>query len=254
MHRRTKVLAGATLLVLLSAPLALGAGEGGPLNGGARNPSANASVEYASETQIIANNSTYGTRQSNKSNSGGGAIYGCRSMPGGTPPNNEPCIRSNNLNTGLAFELKTNGNLAGTISTTPGDGSKPFVTNATGVATGLNADRVDGKHATDIVKDAAIATQALNPLALVKSDGSPVSARGVEANGVSRSAAGDYDVRFTGDLSKCAVAATITGTAAGQVAVTPTVAADKKTTTVDVRTFDGGGTAADRGFHLHAGC
>ena len=82
MRTRTKAALGATTLALLSAPLALGAGEGGPLSGGERNPSANASVEYNSETQIIANNQTYGTRQSNKSSSGGGAIYGCRSRAG----------------------------------------------------------------------------------------------------------------------------------------------------------------------------
>jgi hypothetical protein len=254
MHTRTKALLGTTTLVLIAAPLALGAGEGAPLDGGARNPSPNASIEYVRETQIIADNQTYGTRQSNKSTNGGGAIYGCRSLPGGTAANNEPCIRSNNLNTGLAFEFETNGTIAGTISAKPGDGSKPFITNATGVATGLNADRVDGKHVTDIVKDAAIATQALNPLALVKADGVAERSRGVETNGVSRSVAGNYDVKFTGDLSTCALAATITGTDPGQVAVTPVVAADKKTTTVDVRTFDGSGAVADRGFHLHANC
>ncbi len=254
MHTRTKALLGATTLVLVAAPLALGAGEGAPLGGGARNPSPNASIEYVRETQIIADNQTYGTRQSNKSTNGGGAIYGCRSLPGGTPANNEPCIRSNNLNTGLAFEFESNGTIGGTISTRPGDGSKPFITNATGVATGLNADRVDGKHVEDIVKDAAIATQALNPLALVRADGAAVRTRGVETNGVSRSAAGNYDVRFTGDLSTCALAATITGTDPGQVAVTPVVAADKKTTTVDVRTFDGSGAVAARGFHMHANC
>ena len=85
-------------------------------------------------------------------------------------------------------------------------------------------------------------------------DGAPVDTRGVAANGVSRNAAGDYDVRFTGDLSKCAIAATVTGTEAGYATVTPTVAADKKTTSVDVRTFDGTGAPADRGFHLHGIC
>ena len=174
--------------------------------------------------------------------------------PAERPANNEPCIRANNLSDGLAFEMETNGTLAGSIRAKPGDGSKPFITNATGVATGLNADRVDGKSAADLIKDAAVATQALNPLALVKADGAAVRTRGVATNGVSRSAVGDYDVKFTGDLSTCALAATITGTAAGQAAVTPTVAADKKTTTVDVRTFDGSGTAADRGFHLLASC
>ena len=242
---------GTGMPMLLGTPLAFGAGEGGPLSGGARNPSPNASVAYRAETQIIADTSSYGTR---RSNNGGGAIYGCRSLPGGSLANNEPCIRANNLNTGLAFEFDTDG----TISAKPGDASKPFITNATGVATGLNADRVDGKHAADIVKDssaaATAAAKALTPLALVKSDGAPLSARGVETNGVARSAAADHDVKFTGDLSTCALSATVTGTDAGHATVTPTVAADQKTTTVDVRTFNGGGTAADRGFHVVATC
>lgn len=254
MRTRTKAALAVTTAALLGAPLALGAGEGAPLGGGERNPSANASVEYNRETQIIADNQTYGTRQSNKSSNGGGAIYGCRSRAGGSAANNEPCIRANNLNDGLAFELETNGTIAGTLTAKPGDGSRPFITNATGVATGLNADRVDGKNAVDLVKDAAVATQALNPLALVKADGVAGRTRGVETNGVSRSATGDYDVRFSGDLSTCALAATTTGTAPGQIAVTPTVAADKKTTTVGVRTFDGSGAVADRGYHLLASC
>ena len=254
MRKHAKVALITAAVVLLCAPLALGAGEGGPLNGGARNPSANASVEYSRETEIIADNPTYGTRQSNKSDNGGGAIYGCRSLPGGTPTGHEPCLRSNNLNTGLAFELETNGTLGGTIAAKPGDASKPFITNATGVATGLNADRVDGKNAEDVVKDAVAAVQAITPLALVKSDGAPVDVRGVETNGVSRSATGDYDVRFTGDLSKCAMSATVTGTDPGLVTVVPTIAADKKTTTVDVRTFDPAGAVTDLGFHLHADC
>lgn len=250
---------GATLLVGLSAPIALGAGESAPLDGGARNPNNNRSQEYNRETQIIANTTSYGTRQSNKSDNGGGAIYGCRSGAGGTPANNEPCVRANNLSAGLAFEFQTVGTVGGTItSTKAGDASKPFTTNATGVATGLNADRVDGKNAEDITKEAAAgaaaAVQATNPIALVKPDGTLEHARGVAANGVSRSATGNYGVQFTGDLENCALNATMTGTAPGQVTVTPTVAADKKTTTVDVRTFGSSLTAADRGFHLIANC
>lgn len=252
-HART-LLIGVAVAILLAPAIAAGAGEGEPLDGGTRNPSINPALEYERETEIIADNSTYGTRQSNKSNSGGGAIYGCRSLPGGTPANNEPCIRSNNLNTGLAFEMKTDGALGGTIVTRPGDASKPFTTNATGVATGLNADRVDGKHVADIVKDAAAASQLLTPFAVVRSDGGAGEVRGVEANGVSRSAAGNYDVRFTGDLSKCALSATVTGAAPAFITVTPVVAADKTTTTADVRTFEPDGDAADRGFHLHAVC
>lgn len=256
MRKHAKLIGvGALLLAVLGTPIALGAGEGQPLKGGARNPSSNQTLELNRETEIIAQNNTYGTRQSNKSNNGGGAIYGCRSRAGGTPARNRPCIRANNLSDGLAFEFHSGGVLTGTItSAKPGDGSKPFVTNATGVATGLNADRVDSKDAADLTKDAVLATQALNPLAQVAANGTPAQTRGTQPNGVSRSAAGDYNVVFTGDLSSCALSATVTGTDPGQVTVTPSVAADKGTTTADVRTFAGDGTVADRGFHIHATC
>ncbi len=49
------------------------------------------------------------TRQSNKSDSGGGAIYGCRSKAG-----TEACVAANNLNTGDAFRFQVTPN-AGTI-------------------------------------------------------------------------------------------------------------------------------------------
>src|SRR6059058_5931513 len=115
MSARLWIIAGAALLAVCVAPFALAAGEGRPITGGARNPSSNASQSYTRETQIIANNSTYGTRQSNKSDNGGGAIYGCRSGEGGTPKANRPCIRSNNLSQGLAFEFATGGVVGGTI-------------------------------------------------------------------------------------------------------------------------------------------
>jgi hypothetical protein len=144
-----------TALAIVGAPVAMSVatGEGSPLRGGARNPSADQSKSLTKETEIIANTSTYGTRQSNKSDNGGGVVYGCRSKAGGTAANNEPCVRANNLNTGLAFEFNaTNGALGGTFTVgAGGDTRKPFTTNATGVATGLNADRVDGASASDIV-------------------------------------------------------------------------------------------------------
>jgi hypothetical protein len=131
-------------LVVTAVPVAIGAGEGEPVEGGERNPSFNPALNYTSETEIISSTSTYGTRQSNKSTNGGGAIYGCRSIAGGSAANNEPCIRANNLNVGSAFEFKTGGVLGGRIDTKGGPDTKPFETNATGVATGLNADRIDG--------------------------------------------------------------------------------------------------------------
>src|SRR3954462_15708871 len=125
--------------------VAMGFGEGRNLLLGKRNPSSNGGLALNSETEIIANTSTYGTRQSNKRNGdGGGAIYGCRSNPG-----NEPCIRANNLKGGRAFEVVSIGKDAGRIEAGGDPTGAPFTTNATGVATGLNADQVDGKSATD---------------------------------------------------------------------------------------------------------
>src|SRR5687767_8196532 len=91
------LLASAIVLAFAVAPFAMAAGEGNPVRIGVRNPGGTGSVSASSETQIIAANGTYGTRQSNKGE-GGGAIYGCRSTPG-----NEPCFRATNLNTGRAF-------------------------------------------------------------------------------------------------------------------------------------------------------
>ncbi|HEY7934069.1 MAG TPA: hypothetical protein VID48_09610, partial [Solirubrobacteraceae bacterium] len=68
--RRTALLAG-VVLACAAAPFALAAGSGNPIRGGARNPSPNPSISYTSETQIIADNSSYGTRQSNKGTGGG---------------------------------------------------------------------------------------------------------------------------------------------------------------------------------------
>lgn len=256
MSRRTYILASGILLAVVIATSAVAAGEGRSILGGKRNPTANQSQAYTAETEIIANTSTYGTRQSNKSPSGGGAIYGCRSAAGGTAAKNEPCIRSNNLAAGLSFEFATAGLLGGTITTSkPGDGAKPFTTNATGVATGLNADRVDSKSADDIVKDAGTASDAARPFVQVAADGAKGGSRGVAAaGGVTRQGAGDYDVVFDGDRSGCAVATSVIGTTPGQIAANPSLAADKKTTTVDVRTFSGAGAPEDHAFHLSLDC
>jgi hypothetical protein len=147
------VIASIALIVAIGGT-AYATGEGQPLLGGARNPGNDTSRSLTKETQIIATTSKYGTRQSNKSSTGGGAIYGCRSGAGGTATSNEPCIRANNLSAGLAFEfVASGGSTAGLIQTKDATG-KPFTTNATGVATGLNADRVDSLDADQIVNNA----------------------------------------------------------------------------------------------------
>ncbi len=161
--RTRAVLAATCLLIVVGAPLA-SARTGDDLREGVRNGTT------AKETQIIgslrsslARTGGYVTRQSNLSTDGGGAIYGCRSKAGGSaakPTPQNPCVRANNLSTGFAFEFNAaNGEIAGLITAGPGgDSKRPFVTNATGVATGLNADRVDSLGASEII--AAARTKA----------------------------------------------------------------------------------------------
>jgi hypothetical protein len=247
MSRRVWIIASSLLLAVCIAPFAIAAGEGKPVNGGARNPSNNESQAYTRETEIIANNGTYGTRQSNKSDNGGGAIYGCRSGAGGSLKGNEPCLRASNIATGYAFELESRGVQGGTITVgNGGDNTKPFTTNATGVADGLNADRVDGKNASDIVNDA----QAQNRFGQVASNGTLGNTRGVAS--ASRTAAGAYAVVFAADVSKCGLNVTETGTATDNGAASFDIGSDGKTVTVATRTA--GGTADDRPFHITAVC
>src|SRR6186713_3205426 len=145
MARARLIAAGTTLLVLAAVPLA-----GAKPNDEVRNGTT------GKETEIIGKfNATTGskggyvTRQSNTqtgSKAGGGAIYGCRGAAGGSASGSAPCLRASNLAAGFAFEFAADGDVVGQISV--GDGktanakAKPFTTNATGVATGLNADQV----------------------------------------------------------------------------------------------------------------
>jgi hypothetical protein len=235
------ILASALLVALLVAPFAGAFGEGNSVRGGARNPSSDARRAYTKETEIIANVNTYGTRQSNKSNNGGGAVYGCRSGAGGTPKGNEPCVRASNLTTGRAFEFNSNNGTEVGAITGPATAA-PFTTTAKGVATGLNADQVDGKSADEITA-AALARFAT----VTGATGALGDQRGATAS--ARSAAGIYSVDFNADVSKCARTATLAGTDPGQITTAATDA-----DTVAVRTFAGDGTAADRSFHLVVDC
>jgi len=234
------ILASALLVALLVAPFAGAFGEGNAVKGGARNPSPDARRAYTKETQIIANVNTYGTRQSNKSNNGGGAVYGCRSGAGGTAKGNEPCVRASNLAAGRAFEFNSNsGTEVGQISG-PATAA-PFTTTATGVATGLNADKVDGKDATDLQAKFATVTGT---------DGSLGSNRGATSS--SRASAGVYNVVFDADVSKCSRTATIAGATPGTI----TTDAGANAQTVTVRTFDTAvaPAATDHSFNLTVTC
>ena len=89
------VLAAVVVLALVISPLAVAQTTG--LIGGKRNPGSGA---FSTETQVIAKNSTWGMRYSNRAvGGGGGLLFGCRSEPGGTPQKHYPCARSRNVST-----------------------------------------------------------------------------------------------------------------------------------------------------------
>jgi hypothetical protein len=225
------VVAAAVILAIGIPSVAVGFGEGRAILGGKRNPSRNASKAFSAETEIIANNSTYGTRQSNKKDGdGGGAIYGCRSNPG-----NEPCVRANNLKGGRAFEFDTVGKEAGRIEVGDPTGA-PLTTNATGVATGLNADKVDGKDATDFAASSALL------FADVSATGTLGNNRGATAASLSTAT---FTVTFSTDVSKCSFTASpnaATATAGNALAVSASTS-DPKAVVVDE-------TPATFAFHL----
>ena len=244
MTNRTLRYVLATALVLaIGIPAAASAfGEGSFLRLGKRNPGSAAGAGASTETQVIADNATYGTRQSNKRDGdGGGAIYGCRSA---AP--NEPCLRASNLKGGRAFEFATVGKEAGRITVKDTTGA-PFTTNATGVATGLNADEVDGKEAADFAAAGDLAWAAV-----AAADGKLTANRGATDARLADAATGTYAVTFTREVRGCSFSATAQGTAAnGDVAfaVTPS-ATDAKTVLVDQAD-----DAADRAdFHLQVVC
>ena len=141
LRRQPKFLALAALaLAVAITPLAT-ADTGDRMKVGARN--------FAEkETRIIGDTTSYATRQSNGNDGdGGSATYGCRSSS-----ENEPCLFVYNVRQGRAFDFRSKWTTGGRIMVYGGDESdaKPFTTNANGVATGLNADRVDGLDATQI--------------------------------------------------------------------------------------------------------
>jgi hypothetical protein len=234
-HSGRYAVAAALVLAIGVPSVAVGYGEGHDLVLGKRNPSSNPSHTLTRETEIIANTDGYATRQSNRRDgNGGGAIYGCRSNAG-----TKPCLRASNLKGGHAFEFATVGNEAGTITTKDASGA-PFTTNATGVATGLNADRVDGKNASDFAAASDLG------FASVTDAGALSAGRG--ATSASRSGSAptfNYAVVFDHDVSKCSFTATAIGAPAA-LGVTPPTASALGTVTVTAATATS--------FHLQVIC
>lgn len=243
------VLATAAVVVVGLPAGALASGEGRSLLGGTRNP---AHGTLTRETEVIANNSTYGTRQSNKKlGDGGGAIYGCRSNTG-----NEPCVRGVNLRDGHAFAFDTKKGKEGGSITIGDPTGVPFTTNATGTVKNLSADKVDGKDATDF----AAAGDML--FAAVNADGSLVAgSRGATGSTRSNPANQTYTVTFGRDVSKCSYTASPVGAssdfALGVSSGATGDAATTKPNDVIVDQRDATSPAGDntgRGFHLQVIC
>jgi hypothetical protein len=227
------VVATALILAIGIPSVALGFGEGRNMLLGKRNPSSNA---LNSETQIIANNGSYGTRQSNKKDGdGGGAIYGCRSATG-----KEPCIRSNNLKDGQAFQFETKGKEGGSITVGDTTGA-PFTTNATGHVANLDADKLDGKDSTEFAGAGDLA------FAAVAEDGALAAGRGATAS--AKTGAVSYSVTFNKDVSKCSFTANVVGDAAtaGSVGVSPGIAPNVNQVNVSL-------PGNPRAFHLQVIC
>lgn len=236
------VLLGSLAVLALVSTTTLAA-AGSPVVGGKRNPGSNQSQAYSAETEIISENGTYGTRQSNKKDGdGGGAIYGCRSAPG-----TEPCIRANNLKNGRAFEFNSvGGTEAGQILVNgPGVNTKavPFQTNAAGRVANLNADQVDGQDADTLRASFAV----------VSSAGTLIRNGGVTTIAVT--ATGEYRLTLAKDVSQCAYQATI---AEGNSSEPPlglvSAAAGPEKNTVQVFTYDIDGTKAAKPFHVSVDC
>lgn len=242
-------IAASVVLALVIAPLAVAQTTG--LIGGKRNPRVGA---FKAETKVIASNDTWGMRYSNRAvGGGGGLLFGCRSEPGGTPARNYPCARSRNVANGLAFEFLTAGNVVGTITAGGGgDNTKPFTTNATGVATGLNAERVGSQTPAQLTSAAVSAVQGTLSFARVTAEGTSAGARGV--SGVSRVSAGTYHVAFANPVNGCSLTATQSAAGTDVGTIGTQLGADNRTVTVSTLSLLPAPELADRAFHITAVC
>jgi hypothetical protein len=210
--------------------------------------------------RILGDSSTYATQQSNlRQGDGGAARYGCRSSAG-----NEFCLLSKNTGGGGSFRFTSaNSLLGGVIDVDPPAGktandAKPFTTNATGVATGLNADRVDGMSADDIVKAAQVAAP-FSAYARVGADGKTDATRtsNITDTNIIHTTAGVYC--FSGLKSQPVTATVTLDGVPGETAVDTTTdkpGADCNNATgiqLIVRTYDGATEKpTDKPFYVQA--
>jgi hypothetical protein len=221
------------VLAIIVAPVAMGAGDGKPIKLGKRNPVRGAAKRT---TQLVA-----------KTKSGANTLKVTNTGKGGQ-----------------AFQfVAVKGTLGGVIQigskfATPHPEARPFTTNATGVATGLNAERVDGLTASDIITQA----QQTNPLAGAPSFAfARVAANGTTDQNRSQGVT-NANVTHPGTGVHCFISltsrpknanVTLDAPAVGMASVNTT---DAPTTCANpqadlfVQTYDKTGTATDEPFYI----
>jgi hypothetical protein len=246
------VVLSSLILALLIAPFAV-ASNGDAIRAGNR-------TTFTSITRVLGNSSTYATQQSNlRAGDGGAARYGCRSSAA-----NEYCLLSKNTGGGGSFRFQSlNSLLGGSIEVDPPSGktaadAKPFTTNAHGVATGLNADQVDGMNAADIIKAAQTGSQAFSAYARVAADAKTDATRtnGVTDTNIVHTTAGVYC--FTGLKAQPQTATVNLDGVPGETSVDTTTnapgAACNNASGIQliVRTYDSSGTLTDKPFYVQA--
>jgi hypothetical protein len=182
---------------------------------------------------------------------GGAGAFACRSdinPPGQT--NREPCLNMVNSGTGFAAAFRTRG-LTGFRLQTSGSGTAtPFLldSNATGRVDHLNADQVDGQHATEIGRErfARVNVDGAGNPTLVRGNGTAAQ------NAVTRAGVGDYRVEFAEDVNSCVYQVTAADPGSARIVSASEDAGNTKR--VAVQTRNDAGAAADAPFHLTVNC
>lgn len=237
---RAVAFAGVVIAIAV-APVALASGWGGhsagfnrrsSLRGGIHNPPHSS---FSRTTGLFANTKGWVTRMKNLG-SGGAATLLC-----GAPSGGSACLEANNSSSGFAFQFMSAGSTGGTILLKNTAGA-PFTTNAHGVATGLNANYLQGKQASEFQLASKPAAKAEDAEKLggqpasayvstsqllfadVNAEAKIEGARGATA--VTKSESGKtFTVAFgESDVSKCSYTASPRGAAleGAQIGVAPT--------------------------------
>lgn len=237
-NRKATAIAGAVIAIAI-APVALAAGSHrspkariagshgrSSLRGEIHNPPHSS---FSKTTGLFGNTKGWVTRTKNLG-SGGSAQLLC-----GAPAAGSACLEASNSSTGFAFSFSSAGATGGTILLKNTAGA-PFTTNAHGVASGLNANYLEGKQAKEFLPANGTAVDSaklggqepshyLNVgqvlFAVVSAEPKIESSRGAKSVTKKEST---YTVVFEGDVSKCSYTASPRGEAlsSGQIGVAPT--------------------------------